>query len=127
MTRSAYDATRWVAPDALADLPVRTRGLPKDHAGDVRLVEIVGVDLNTCGGPHVSRLGEIQTLHVVGVERARGGARITFLAGGRGADVVPHPLAHGDDALAERVIVIDDEDVGHGVSGITAKVATEAR
>ncbi len=75
--------TRWVAPDALADLPVRTRGLPKDHAGDVRLVEIAGVDLNTCGGTHVSRLGEIQTLHVVGVERARGGARITFLAGGR--------------------------------------------
>ena len=75
--------TRWVAPDVLAGLPVRTRGLPKDHAGDVRLVEIAGIDLNTCGGTHVSRLGEIQTLHVVGVERARGGARITFVAGGR--------------------------------------------
>jgi len=75
--------TRWVAPDALATLPVRTRGLPKDHVGEVRLVEIEGLDLNTCGGTHVTRLGEIQTVHVVRVERARGGARITFVAGGR--------------------------------------------
>ena len=75
--------TRWVAPADLAALPVRTRGLPKDHVGDVRLVEIAGIDLNTCGGTHVSRLGEIQSLHVLGAERARGGARITFLAGSR--------------------------------------------
>ena len=75
--------TRWVAPEALAALPVRTRGLPKDHAGDVRLVEIEGIDLNTCGGTHVSRLGEIQVVHLLGAERARGGARITFVAGGR--------------------------------------------
>ncbi|HEX5044269.1 MAG TPA: alanyl-tRNA editing protein [Candidatus Polarisedimenticolaceae bacterium] len=75
--------TRWVAPETLADLPLRTRGLPKDHAGDVRLVEIEGIDLNTCGGTHVSRLGEIQALHVVRAERARGGSRITFVAGGR--------------------------------------------
>jgi Ser-tRNA(Ala) deacylase AlaX len=75
--------TRWVPPDALSGLPVRTRGLPKDHTGDVRLVEIAGIDLNTCGGTHVSRLGEIQVVHVVGAERGRGGARITFLAGGR--------------------------------------------
>lgn len=75
--------TRWVAPDALAGLPLRTRGLPRDHVGEVRLVEIEGLDLNTCGGTHVHRLGEIQALHVLGAEKARGGARITFVAGGR--------------------------------------------
>ena len=75
--------TRWVSPEILSTLPVRTRGLPKDHAGDVRLVEIEGIDLNTCGGTHVNRLGEIQAVHVLGAERARGGARITFLAGSR--------------------------------------------
>jgi Ser-tRNA(Ala) deacylase AlaX len=75
--------TRWVSPEALAALPLRTRGLPKEHVGDVRLVEIEGIDLNTCGGTHVSRLGEIQSVHVVGGERARGGSRITFVAGGR--------------------------------------------
>ena len=41
-------------------LPVRTRGLPEDHAGDVRLVEIEGVDLNTCGGTHLSNTAEIE-------------------------------------------------------------------
>ena len=76
-------STRWVAPETLASLPVRTRGLPKDHVGEVRMVEIQGIDLNTCGGTHVTRLGEIQTLYLLGAERARGGARITFVAGGR--------------------------------------------
>lgn len=75
--------TRWVEPADLAALEVRTRGLPEGHSGLVRLVEIEGVDLNTCGGTHVLRLAEIQILHLLGAEPARGGARIRFLAGGR--------------------------------------------
>jgi len=75
--------TRWVEPEALATLPVRSRGLPEGHTGPVRLVEIEGLDLNTCGGTHVSRLGEIQVMELIGAEPARGGTRITFLAGGR--------------------------------------------
>ena len=75
--------TRWVDPEALAGLPVRSRGLPEGHVGPVRLVEIEGLDLNTCGGTHVARLGEIQTIEVLDAEGARGGARIRFLAGGR--------------------------------------------
>ncbi len=75
--------TRWVAPEDLATLPVRSRGLPEGHAGLVRLVEIEGIDLNTCGGTHVKRLGEIQAIEILGADAARGGARIRFLAGGR--------------------------------------------
>ena len=100
--------TRWVAPADLAALPVRTRGLPKDHVGDVRLVEIEGIDLNTCGGTHVSRLGEIQSLHVLGAEHARGGARITFLAGSR----VLHELRRAEEvaaALKERIGTAPEE------------------
>jgi alanyl-tRNA synthetase len=76
-------ATRWVDPEDLARLPVRSRGLPDGHRGPVRLVEIEGLDLNTCGGTHVGRLGEIQVLEIVDAEPARGGTRIRFLAGGR--------------------------------------------
>jgi alanyl-tRNA synthetase len=76
-------ATRWVEPHELATLPVRSRGLPDGHTGPVRLVEIEGLDLNTCGGTHVARLGEIQVMELIGAEPARGGTRITFLAGGR--------------------------------------------
>ncbi|HEX6852594.1 MAG TPA: alanyl-tRNA editing protein [Candidatus Polarisedimenticolaceae bacterium] len=75
--------TRWVAPPELAALPVRTRGLPDGHAGPVRLVEIPGIDLNTCGGTHVLRLGEIRLVHLLDATPARGGSRIRFLAGGR--------------------------------------------
>lgn len=65
-------------------LSVRSRGLPVGHSGDVRLVEIEGIDLNTCGGTHVARLGELQMVHLLGTERARGGGcRLGFLAGGR--------------------------------------------
>jgi len=75
--------TRWVAPEDLAALPVRSRGLPAGHGGPVRLVEIEGLDLNTCGGTHVARLAEIQAIEILDAEAARGGSRIHFLAGGR--------------------------------------------
>ena len=75
--------TRWVSPEELADLPVRSRGLPAGHEGPVRLVEIEGLDLNTCGGTHVARLAEIQAIEILDAEAARGGTRIHFLAGGR--------------------------------------------
>lgn len=74
---------RWVSQDDLATLGVRTRGLPEGHEGPVRLVEIEGVDLNTCGGTHIARLAEIQIVHIIDAEPARGGARIGFLAGVR--------------------------------------------
>jgi alanyl-tRNA synthetase len=49
----------------------------------VRLVEIEGVDLNTCGGTHVDRLSRIQMIRILEAEPARGGTRIRFVAGNR--------------------------------------------
>jgi alanyl-tRNA synthetase len=82
--RAARPVTsRRVAADALASLAVRTRGLPADHHGDVRLVEIAGVDLNTCGGTHVRSTAEIEALKLLATEAMRGGTRLFFVAGGR--------------------------------------------
>lgn len=39
---------------------VRTRGLPDDHKGSVRVVCIEGVDNNMCCGTHVSNLYQLQ-------------------------------------------------------------------
>jgi Ser-tRNA(Ala) deacylase AlaX len=64
-------------------LPVRTRGLPDGHAGEIRLVEIAGVDLNTCGGTHLRSTAEIELMAFTGTEPIRGGTRLFFLAGGR--------------------------------------------
>jgi len=62
---------------------VRTRGLPEGHSGDVRLVEIAGVDLNTCGGTHLSNTAEIETVCLLSAESLRGGTRLVFVAGRR--------------------------------------------
>jgi len=82
--RAARPVTaRWVTAEAYAELPVRSRGLPEGHAGDIRLVEIVGVDLNTCGGTHVRSTAELGMVSLVSTERLRGGTRVFFVAGDR--------------------------------------------
>jgi alanyl-tRNA synthetase len=76
-------STHHIAAEHLGTLPVRTRGLPEGHEADVRLVEIAGVDLNTCGGTHVRSSAEIEALKLLGTEPMRGGTRLFFVAGRR--------------------------------------------
>jgi len=76
-------ATKLARPDELAALGVRTRGLPEGFQGDVRLVSIEGIDLNTCGGTHAANTAELQALKLTGTEPMRGGTRLFYLAGGR--------------------------------------------
>ena len=82
--RAARPVTaRHVSPEEFAALPVRTRGLPEGHAGSIRLVEIEGIDLNTCGGTHLRSTAEIELIAFTGAEAIRGGVRLFFAAGGR--------------------------------------------
>ena len=82
--RAARPVTfRRVSAEEFAALPVRTRGLPDGHAGEIRLVEIAGVDLNTCGGTHLRSTAEIEGIKLLGTEAIRGGTRLFFEAGGR--------------------------------------------
>jgi alanyl-tRNA synthetase len=74
---------RRVTPEEYAGLGVRTRGLPEGHSGDVRLVEIAGIDLTTCGGTHLASTAEIEAVALLGSEPMRGGTRLYFAAGGR--------------------------------------------
>jgi len=75
--------SRRVTPQDLESLDIRSRGLPEGHRGDVRLVEIAGVDLNTCGGTHVASTAQIETVKLLGTEPMRGGLRLHWVAGGR--------------------------------------------
>jgi len=75
--------TRWVAPGELEALGVRSRGLPDGHVGDVRLVGIEGIDLNTCGGTHLRSTAELELVKLLATEPMRGGTRLQFVAGGR--------------------------------------------
>jgi len=66
------------SPAELAGLSFRQK---KELDGDVRLVEIPGVDLCACCAPHVKRTGEIGLIRILDAMRHRGGMRLTMLAG----------------------------------------------
>ena len=90
-------------------LEVRSRGLPAGHRGDIRLVEIEGFDLNTCGGTHVATTSEVESLKLVSAEPLRGGCRLHWVAGKR----VRQRLARQDDTLTALRSVLDtgDDDI----------------
>jgi len=89
---SAVDASNRVVWE---DRPVAIRFVSKAEAaalalrkepqreGSLRLIDISGYDLCACGGTHVDRTGAIGLIAVVGVERMRGGSRLTFVCGAR--------------------------------------------
>lgn len=76
-------SARRVTPAEYQALTVRSRGLPEGFQGDVRLVTIEGVDVNTCGGTHLRSTGELEALKLLGTESLRGGTRLFFVAGSR--------------------------------------------
>ncbi|NXH11935.1 AASD1 protein, partial [Bucco capensis] len=63
---------------------VRSRGLPDDHVGPVRVVDIQGVDSNMCCGTHVSNLSDLQVIKLLGTEKGKKNkTNLVFLAGNR--------------------------------------------
>lgn len=62
---------------------VRSRGLPAGHVGEIRLVEIEGVDINTCGGTHVAHTAQLKSIILTGTTRRKKHTLLHFLAGER--------------------------------------------
>lgn len=54
--------------------------------GDVRIVEIEGVDRIACGGVHVERTGEIRLVYCIGHEQIRGHVRLYFKCGSQAVE-----------------------------------------
>ncbi len=116
-------------------LGVRSRRLPEGFAGTVRLVEIEGLDLNTCGGTHVRSTTEIGTLCLLSTEPMRGGTRLFFVAGDRvrrrmaGHETRNHELRSllgtGDDELAGIVEVrlAREKDLARTARGLAEELA----
>jgi alanyl-tRNA synthetase len=72
-TVSREDAEALLAAGELRKLPERE--------GDMRLIEIEGVDLNACGGTHVRSTGQIGGLAIRSSEKVRQGLRVEFVCG----------------------------------------------
>ncbi|MBQ7862225.1 MAG: alanyl-tRNA editing protein [Clostridia bacterium] len=60
--------------------------------GQVRIVEIDGVDTCACCAPHVKRTGEIGLIEVVNFEKYKGGTRVSILCGERALKDIRHKL-----------------------------------
>ena len=70
--RDAAVSFRWISDAELDAHPelVKTMSVqpPRGH-GQVRLVEVAGIDLQPCGGTHVRRIGEIGEVVIAKVEK----------------------------------------------------------
>ena len=81
-TVSRPEAEALFAAGALRKLPERD--------GDIRLIEIDGVDLNACGGTHVRSTGQIGGLLLRSTEKVRQGLRVEFVCGLRAVAAARH-------------------------------------
>jgi len=71
---------RQVTSEEAAALPLRKEPA---REGELRIIEIAGFDLTPCGGTHAKATGEVGVIAVRSWERAKGLARIQFMAGVR--------------------------------------------
>ena len=72
--------TYFVGDAEIDQVPLRR---PPKVTGQIRIVEIAGVDWSACGGTHVRTTAEIGAIKFTRQQRMRGQARITFLCGRR--------------------------------------------
>jgi alanyl-tRNA synthetase len=71
---------RQVTSEEATALPLRKEPA---REGELRIIEIAGFDLTPCGGTHAMSTGEVGVIAVRSWERAKGLARIQFVAGVR--------------------------------------------
>lgn len=72
--------TYFTTHEEVSKFPLRK--LPK-VIGDIRIVEIDGIDFSACAGTHVQRTGELSCFKLIKTEKHRGQTRMFFLSGWR--------------------------------------------
>ena len=61
----------------------KTRGLPDDHEGSIRVIKIGDIDQNMCCGTHVSNLSQLQMVKILYTEKKKNKFFLYFLVGSR--------------------------------------------
>lgn len=93
--------------EARSSLPYRSK---KDIDGDLRLVEIEGIDLCACCAPHVKLTGEVGPIVILGKESFHGGTRLSVLCG---------------EAAMEHLLTVQEEN--KGISALLSVKSHETR
>jgi alanyl-tRNA synthetase len=107
--------------DELAKLPLRRD--PKVDR-EVRVIQVEGFDFSPCGGTHCTRTGQVGPVRITGVERHKGGWRVTFLAGRRA--ILDHRAKDGVLAELARSFTCGPLDVGVAVAKLRADLKARA-
>ena len=107
-----------VTPEELPKFAVRRQTF---HGARIRLVEIEGFDVSTCGGTHAQRAGEVGLIAVKSVEKGKGMNRVEFVCGGRALREYRHDrrilqevgrvLSTGSDLLVAQVGKLAEQNV----------------
>jgi alanyl-tRNA synthetase len=97
-------------PEELETLKMRRKAKVESN---VRVVVIGDFDVSPCGGTHCTRSAQVGLIAVTGIERYKGGTRVTFAAGQRARSEL------GRDAEALRVL---SRDLSCGPADVPAAI-----
>ena len=96
---------RYASDAEAAAMPLRKES---KRTGTLRLVEVPGCDLSACGGTHVPSTGVIGMIAIAGVERFKGGLRVSFVCGARALARFGRMRAALDDSIKRLSVLPDD-------------------
>lgn len=103
-------------PGELAAMDYRSK---KELTGQVRIVEIEGVDLCACCAPHVSHSGEVGLLKIIDSMRRRGGTRLTLLCGE--AALLDYEALHENNAAVSAALSAKRLETGGAIARVMAE------
>ena len=103
-------------PGELAAMDYRSK---KELTGQVRIVEIEGVDLCACCAPHVSHSGEVGLLKIIDSMRHRGGTRLTLLCGE--AALLDYEALHENNAAVSAALSAKRLEAGGALARVMAE------
>ena len=115
-------------------LPAINYRSKKEIEGDVRLVEIEGVDICACCAPHVKTTGQVGLLNVVSFNKYKGGTRIYIMCGMRALadynrrmdllEMTYQALSCSEDEVPEKVanLLEDNKNLKYRISEIKASI-----
>ncbi len=103
-------------PGELAAIDYRSK---KELTGQVRIVEIEGVDLCACCAPHVSHSGEVGLLKIIDSMRHRGGTRLTLLCGE--AALLDYEALHENNAAVSAALSAKRLETGGAIARVMAE------
>ncbi|MGN0313730.1 MAG: alanyl-tRNA editing protein [Fusicatenibacter sp.] len=91
----------------------------KEIAGQVRLVSIEGVDCCACCGTHVASTGEIRLIKILGVQKYKGGVRVSMVSGERA--YMDYCVKHANTAAIARLLSVKPDEAGDAVIRLKEK------